>query len=165
MALVCKRFAALACSPPLLQHLQLPRVVGLPALQSLAAWLSRHGRHARMLEFDGWAGDGAAADSAVATCLAAVGAAGQLTKLQAVSSGATDWLAAMRSVRHLKLLSYTGVHVSATIAGVSTLQSLTLGGNSVRSPDGVRLPTSITRLFVEDGRSGRMPPQARRGGL
>ena len=87
---------------------------GLQKLRSLAAWLSRHGQHVRTLRLRGRAAAGDDKDSvavALATCVAIAGAAGQLEQLQVSSLEPlhTEWLTALRSVRHLGLATAVAV--------------------------------------------------------
>jgi hypothetical protein len=153
VALVCRRFAAAACAPQLLRNVELPRIRSLGTLLCLGTWLTRHGAHVRQLEFDGEAAheeDAGSFSLAVAACLAAVGAAGQLAELSLAVRPTlhSEWLCAMRSLRRLSLAGWTA-HVSAAIAGLSSLQSLELHG-MVELADEAALPTSVTRLLVED---------------
>ena len=72
---MCKRFAALACSPELLQHVDTD-VMGSSAAHSPTAWLTRHRQHVHSLSF-GIDEDTFEEDkSALVACLAAAGTAG-----------------------------------------------------------------------------------------
>jgi hypothetical protein len=118
LALLSKRLAAAACSPELLRDVDVGVLDSLALLRSLTAWLARHGLHVRRLEcnFDPVLSDSDAA-VAIASCLATAGAAGQLEQLNLYSSfGSMEWLAAVRSLRRLKLVSHEG-HQRADGAG------------------------------------------------
>ena len=161
-ALVSRRFAALCCSPELLQEVEKPLLHSLPALHSFLAWLVRHGQHIQRLRLPAYCAQGEDENSwaaAVASCLAVVGAAGQLTELDA-SSGLlhTEWLPAMRSLRHLRL-SGNLLRISLAIAGLTALQSLELDSEEIIFAAGARLPSSITRLVVAGDEAEQMPDQ------
>ena len=152
-ALVCKRFAAAACSPELLREVQLLVCDDVPVLWSLAAWLARHGRHVRKLclkDEEDLDEDCGSMVSAVATCLATVGAAGQLVELEVVMCRPvhTEWLAAARSLQRLSLHGFP-LHISPAIAGLTALQSLQLKGE-LQFAASARLPASVTRLVLSN---------------
>lgn len=168
-ALMSRRFAAAACSPLLLRRVDLPLLDSSSALESLAAWLARHGQHVRSLRYRcGPAHERFAQGlvSGTATCLTAAGAAGQLQDLcvyAALDELHTGWLCTMRSLTRLQL-SATPLSISPAIRGLTALQSLTLVGE-VDFKAGARLPTAITRLSVECDESGEdLPAQACRPG-
>ncbi len=151
MALVSKRFAEAANSPELLREVDLSLYSDSLALQSLASWLARHGRHIRKLRFgeDGYTDPSDEEDSTsepLATCLQTVCAHGQLQELDLAASAAfhTDWLSVARSLRRLSL-SGTLLHISPAIAGLTALQSLELDC-ALYFQDDAQLPASITRL-------------------
>lgn len=149
-ALVCTRFAAAACSPELLRDLDLGTVNGLPAVRSLTAWLGRHSQQLRRLKLSCWS----EAD-AVASCLAAAGAAGQLVELDDGSHiASTEWLGAMSSLRRLTLNAIRGVGeelpISPAISALTALESLHLVGCGVSFQPGARLPACITRIKLEN---------------
>ena len=159
-ALTCKRFAALACSPHLLREVKI-KYAFPPELHSLLAWLVRHGRHVCNLALkDVLEGEPESTiDGALAACLGAVGAAGQLEELSLDGYKLhTEWLPALRSLRHLRLDGYP-LHISAAIGGLPALGSLELRSNDVCFAAGARLPPTITRLHVEAGNDEEMPEQ------
>lgn len=133
----------------------------MPGLRSLTAWLAQHARHVRSLSclF------GASPDivAAVTSCLAVAGAAGQVEELTVEGSiGSTEWLAALRSLRHLALDDTQGgeLCLSPAIGMLTALCSLKLSGDSASVAADARLPASITRLELVVG-EGDMPAQAR----
>lgn len=159
-----KRFAAAACSPELLREAHLLYIQGLGNLHAAAAWLAQHGRHVRKLSFSARLAAGedkSSATSALAACLAAAGAAGQLAELQMTCSAPTDWLATMRSLRRLSLAGDKLV-VSPAIAQLTALQSLELksqsGLGSMTLQAGVSLPANLTRLCIAN-HAQEMPPR------
>ena len=96
----------------------------------------------------------------MASCLAVVGSAGQLTELTAASGLLhTEWLPAMRSLRRLTLLGYP-LHISPAISGLTALQSLKLGSEETNFAATVHLPSAITRLLVQYDEAEQMPDQA-----
>lgn len=173
MALVSKRFAAAARSPELLQRADAGHVQGAVAVRSLEAWLARHGGHVRRLQLTASplsrqdAAEVIATQTALAKCLEAAAAAGQLVRLSAGSCvTSTAWLGGMPSLQQLELFGETWVsplHLSPAISGLTALRSLSLDGHIV-TKDGLQLPASITWLRLSDYRSQHMPGQARRGG-
>ncbi len=157
------RFAAAACSPELVREVTISRI-DVPILRFLAAWLVRHGRHVRTLRLwddHSFPEDEASAitASAMATCLMAACGTGQLVELEVGMNLAahTEWLAAARWLRHLRLFAVP-LHVSPAIAGLTALQSLELWGE-LEVEAGVQLPPSVTRLAVEGDDGDEMPPQ------
>ena len=172
-ALVSRRFAALCCSPELLREVEASArhsQHSLPALHSVTAWLERHGPHVRRFHLSALParGDDAGGFAAALTaCLEAAGAAGQLTELELFSEEVrTEWLAAMPSLRRLYLVG-DALHISSAIGGLTALQSLDLAGddNEMTWAAAGRLPTTITRLFVQADGAEQMPYQASRGTL
>lgn len=164
-ALVFKRFAAAACSPELLRDVIVSlHEVTLSTLHSFTAWLGRHGEHMQRLTARLLCDDVEDPDwpAALASCLAAAGTAGQLEQLTVAGSiSSTEWLAAMRSLRICSITN-TGeqaLRVSAAISGLTALQWLELGADSVHLLPQIRLPFSISRLELSSG-GEYMPPQA-----
>ncbi len=161
-----KRFAALCGTPELLQDAHIS-FRSLSQADCASAWLLQHSRHMHRLELVAWAGDdmleGSYA-SAFATCLSAAGTAAQLTRL---SVGAlrfdlhTEWLRTMRSLRKLTLTTDNALHIAPAVSALTALQSLGLRSSGLQLPAEVRLPTSITRLWV-NSYSENMPQQASR---
>ncbi len=152
-ALVCKRFAAAACSPELLREVepQLHLLNDVAVLRSLAAWLARHGRHVRKLSilFDAdFREVRESKASAFATCLATAVATGQLVELKAgmYTTVHTEWLAAARSVQRLTLQGFP-LHIAPAISRLLALQSLQLKGEP-QFAAGAQLPASISRLVL-----------------
>ncbi len=161
-----KRFAAAACIPELLRQVSFEYGENLAPLQSLAAWLARHGQHVRTLAlWDATADDlaanavNASVASAVTTCLTAAFAPGRLEVLEADMKllAHTDWLAPARSLRDLTLTGRP-LHVSPAIAGLTALQSLELRGR-LQYAAGFQFPTSLTRLSLAQDDLHEMPPQ------
>lgn len=170
-ALVCKHFAAASCSPELLRDVDAGEVKGVAAVQSLAAWLLRHGGHVRQVQLSatprdrGNSAELSAVEAALDSCLEAAAAAGQLVRLAAGSMvTSTGWLGGLPSLRELDLVSYawsSPLCLTAAISVLTALGSLRLDGH-VMVEGGLRLPPSITQLSLSDRRSPRMPEQASR---
>ena len=127
------------------------------------------GRHLRSLTFDAEftgvpAGDESHGNraAAIATCLTAAGTGGGLVQLTArvYPTLDTEWLPALCALRRLTLTAPYGLFISSAVYRLSALQSLHLSGR-VRFALDASLPTSITRLFVEDMHATTMPAQAR----
>ena len=161
LALVSKRFAAAACSPELLREVDVGVVEGLQAMRSLTAWLARYSQHVRQLCIIAVGEELKDSDgvTAIASCVATAGAAGQLEQLELEGSfGSTEWLAAVRSLRHLGIVDsdHGLLPVSPAISGLTVLNSLDLRGE-LQLAD-TRLPGCITRLVVGD-LSDEMPQQ------
>lgn len=170
VCLVSKRLYRLCCVPEMLRELDV-NIAGERALQraqALLAWLPPHAKHVgelMLLVHDG--GSSAAACSelaaAVSSCLAVIGAVGQLEHLVVhyhTPLPATAWLPTMRSLQEADL--GTGgrplrVTVGAHLA--TGLQSLYLRGSPVTFEAAARLPPSLTFLFVRDDTSLEMPAQ------
>lgn len=78
---MCKRFAALACSPELLQAVEAD-VIDSSDAHSLTAWLTRHRQHVRRLHIgidpEAFKED----EPAAVACLAVAGTAGGLAALE-----------------------------------------------------------------------------------
>ena len=154
-ALVCKRFAAAACSPELLRDLDLGQVKGPAAVHSLAAWLERHSAHLRRLKLNCCSRNADEEEPAAAAIPARLAAAVQLVELTYRGSlpDSTEWLAALCSLRRLELnrgwsdeLSQS-LQIAPAINGLTALETLRLWGNfSLAS--GARLPTGLTRLML-----------------
>lgn len=176
MALVSRRFAAAACSPGLLLEVDVGQLGSLRALYALMAWLRRHVRHIRQLVCTCLDSEDEDLGTALASCLAVAGGRGRLETLAVYGSiGSTDWLPAMRSLRHLKLrsprmleeeesddegeLDEYPLFVSAGITMLTELASLDLEGQPVSFGGDSPLPPSITRLHLNDS-CGSMPQQA-----
>lgn len=142
--LACRRFAALARSPLLLRKVEV-WAYSLAAMRSLLAWMVRHSRHIRRLTFLGYVGDDEDAGicaAAVATCLAAASAAGQLEELTARSLMLhTKWLPLVRALRRLSL----------------TAEALEVDSSDISFAAGARLPASITCLAVLSDENTEMP--------
>jgi len=160
---VSTRFAAAACSPELVREVTISRI-DVPILRFLAAWLVRHGRHVRTLRL--WAhpffredGPCPTKASAMEPCFMAACGTGHVFELEVGMNLAahTEWLAAARWLRHLRLFAVP-LHVSPAIAGLTALQSLELWGE-LEVEAGVQLPPSVTRLAVEGDDGDEMPPQ------
>ena len=83
VCLVSKRFYRLCTGPQLLRHLR-ARCTGLEAAESLAAFLCKHGRHARSLHAFFMRGDENPSDlaAAVSVAVTVAGAGGQLQELE-----------------------------------------------------------------------------------
>ena len=83
LALVSKRFAAAVCSPELLREADVGLAGGRRALRSLTAWLAHHGQHVQQLCIIALGEELQDSDgvTAIASCLATAGAAGQLERL------------------------------------------------------------------------------------
>lgn len=120
-------------------------------MQSLTAWLAQHSQHLRRLQIPFLPND-QSSGAAVAACLEMVGAAGQLVELS-MGRGilSTQWLAALRSLRRLKLKApwwptSEFLHISPAIHGLTALEHLELKGSFFQLGAGVRLPASITRV-------------------
>lgn len=164
-ALVCKRFAAAACTPELLRDVDASKIESLTALRSLAAWLLRHGPHVRHFScrFPG-EDEGIELATAVTSCLVAAGAPRQLHELAVVGNiRSTEWLPAMQSLERLRLLDTEAepLQVSPTVSMLTALCSLELEGRPILLDAAARLPPSITRLRLCDS-GGSMPLQASR---
>ncbi|PRW20972.1 p53-induced death domain-containing 1 isoform X1 [Chlorella sorokiniana] len=180
-ALVCKRFAALCCSPQLVRDIQAGYVGGLQKLRSLALWLQRYSPHLRELQFhsqydneqdSAYTASYDALDAAMRSCLAAASAAGRLEYL-AIERSCFDleWLPAMPSLRGLDLYyNDDPLRVSAAINALPALESLWLTSTeTITFEGGVSLPTTLTRLWLEvevgwevdvaDDEREDMPPQ------
>ncbi len=163
IALVSKRFAALCGSPELLQEVDVGWLHAAPqAAHSLTAWLTHHRQHVRRLriaiDVQAFRDDA----SAAIACLAAAGAADGLAALTVEGRvPGTDWLAALRSLRHLELKDYSGqlLFISPAINLLTALESLKLAFLRMSFCAGARLPDSITRLHLRD-KSTDMPQQA-----
>lgn len=154
VALVCKRFATLASTPQLLREVDLGSISpSLEVLHSLTAWLGQHGRHMRTVSIA--LSDGNYEPTAVASCLAAAGTAGQQLQQLSVDgcNWGTEWLATMRSLRSCKLeASYNrALHISASVSMLTALENLSLSGCPITFAEGSSLPPSITRLDLADG--------------
>ncbi len=162
MVLVSKRFAAAACSPELLRDVFVEEITSLPALRSLTAWLARHGQHARQLTCQDFECDHPAWPAAVAACLTAASAAGQLEELAFEADiRSTEWLAALPLLQYCSVRSNAGAEllVSPAISGLTALRSLELFGCPIVLDPDTRLPTTITKLDLIDSNES-MPPQA-----
>lgn len=166
--LVSKRFAALSCSPELLRSVDVGRLIGVSAVQSLTAWLARHGKHVRELSFDCYDPyfghrlwdvheEEAVTEAAVAACMTAAGTAGQLADLAASGIRSTDWLSALRSLRQLCLSSDSisvPLRISPAISSLTALTSLSLYGDPIAFEAGAQLPASIEELCLSDSKEG-----------
>lgn len=168
-ALVCKRFAAAACSPELLQEVDVGEVKEVAALHSLSAWLARRGRHMQRLLLSAQPHSLPAGpdsfEAALTGCLhAAASSAARLVRLTAgrmVTS--TGWLAGLPSLQQLELQGSvwsTPLHLSPAISGLAALGSLHLDGMIIID-HGLRLPTTITQLHLASHHSLDMPAQVR----
>ncbi|PRW21009.1 small GTP-binding [Chlorella sorokiniana] len=159
-ALACRRFAAAARAPQLLREVNVHIGSDLPKLHSLTAWLTRHGSHVRRLTGYVASDDDPDWNAAAASCLAAVGTAGQLDELNLEGIlDSTEWLAAMRSLQRCRLVNDENgeLRVSAALGGLTALESLDLQGEPIKLLP-ARLPASITYLHLCDS-SDNMPQQ------
>ena len=124
----------------------------VPDAQSLTAWLARHGQHLQRLQI-ACSSYNPANMAAVAACLETAGTAGQLVELSTgIGICSTEWLAAMPSLRRLKLSApvwsydWGFLQISPAINGLTALEHLDLEHSAFELEAGVRLPASITRV-------------------
>jgi hypothetical protein len=169
--LVSKRLHTLCCAPELLRELEVDLIGNraLPRAQALLAWLSQRAAQVRKLELTIKMNDAIATSAGselvavVSSCLAVMGAVGQLAELTVSDHTPlpnTIWLPMMRSLQQAylgtegRLLRITaGAHLAAS------LHSLELYGDPVAFEAGAQLPASLTYLYLTDGSSREMPAQ------
>ena len=133
------------------------------SLESLRAWLLRHGRHVRRVELVGTCVLDDAAQAHLACCLHACACSGQLEALRVwlAPLQVGSWAPAMRhSLRHLQLGSARHeLLINSSLASLSQLTALQLRGKPVSFAAGARLLLSLERLYFADRSSPALPDQ------
>lgn len=169
-ALVSRRWHRCAHAPELCRSVSLDlhrlRPTARPAaLDSLAAWLLRHGQHVRKVELEHHEANADAAENGLMVqlgcCLMAC-AAGTVEAFLLWSSQllVASWAPSLRSVRKLRLDCLDGeLVISSSLHGLTQLTNLSLGGSHVRFSNAARLPTSVERLWPSDYFSSTLPSQ------
>lgn len=179
LPLVCRRWWAVVCCPPLLRCVRAAATGAgfLLKLRSLSAFLlTRAAGHMQSAVLRIWpdlddtlsAAQQQEVDTTTGALLAACAVAGCLTELR-LSLGMPlcigGWAAALRGLRQLHLSVYSplvdGVEYSILLQGPllgSKLEDLRLHGCPLLLPDTARLPSSLTALGLL-GLQGMLPPQ------
>ena len=171
MSLVSKRLHTLRCAPELLRDLKMD-IIGnraLPRAQALLAWLPQRAAQVRKLELTIKMNDAIAASACselvavLSSCLAVMGAAGQLTELTVSEHTPlpnTVWLPTMRSLQQACLGTQgRPLRITAGARLAASLHTLELYGDPVILDEGVQLPASLTYLYLTDSSSREMPAQ------
>lgn len=179
-ALVSRRWHAAAHSPAvLLKHgvsLLSHRNGASTQLQSLAAWLARHGQHVRRIRLSCSPKRQFAEPCAweLASCLSACAAvaAGSLQQLMVdfnatgVPLCVTSWCAPLRQLSSLWLSGsvYTDLRISSSLAGLTAVTDLSLKGSAVSIDAAAQLPPNVEQLKLCDYKSTALPRQVRVAG-
>ncbi|KAI7836518.1 hypothetical protein COHA_009619 [Chlorella ohadii] len=172
-ALVSRRWLAAAHAPAVLRSVSCcgPSLV---QLQSLAAWLLRHGRHVRCLELacDPAEDVFAACHWELGACLGVLAAAGSMQQLKlAVRVDSVDiselhitsWCTALRQLRELELRSIIGrLLISSSLAGLSAVTWLWLAGDPIELGPAVQLPPNVEELRLGNIGNEEPPHQVSR---
>lgn len=157
MALVSQWWHGAAHAPALLQSVEC-LIVGPSALESLAAWLRRHGRHVRSFIMDchpGSHADRGPCARELAHCLAALASAGGLQQLELcphfgdIPLCALEWCAALRQLQSLELAS-SHVRISSDLAGLTAVTRMALSGCVVTVDAAARLPPNVERFSLQE---------------
>lgn len=135
-ALVSRRWHSCVHTPELCHEVVLFRSQPA-ALESLAAWLLRHGQHVRSLWLSTLMAAAEDEIGAQLTCclMACVAGAVELLDIQCSTQRlmVAAWAPCLRSVRQLQLHSLNGdVVISSSLHGLTQLTSLSLGGHQLR---------------------------------
>ena len=171
-ALASRRWHAAAHAPGSLRVVRLSSFDNSVArLQSLAAWLQRHGQHVQEVRLDVNPPNQAAQPCTweLAGCLTACAAAAagslQQLSLQMYARGSTlcvtSWCAALRQLRSLDLVAgYAGqLHIASSLAGLTVLTQLSLSGQAVSVDAAAQLPPAVERFKLRDAASTALPSQ------
>lgn len=168
-ALVSRRWHAAAHSPQLLADVLCPNADSR-RLESLTAWLPRHGQHVRSLDLSCHPEDGESGPVTwqLAGCLQAFAAvAGSLERLSLSAQSepglcVTPWAAALRRLVRLSLWADPcTLRICSSLSGLTALTALTLSGTPVKIDAAVQLPPNVELLWFIDRQGEELPPQVR----
>lgn len=165
-ALVSRRWHAAVHSPQVLATVAC-QFAAVDQLESLTAWLQRHGQHVQTLALMCTP----SADNVVpcmwqlAECMAALAAAGQPQILGVGGGGGTDlcvtsWGTALRQLHSLDLeCSGATLRICSSLSGLTALSSMSLWGQKVVVDAAAQLPPNVERMCFEDRQSDALPHQ------
>lgn len=170
-ALVSRRWHAAAHVPETLRRVSASYFPSLTHLQSLSAWLRRHGRHVRCFELSCFPPSSEAQPCAweLAACLGLLSREAPLRKLSLRFGGTgtglvvTSWCVALRQLRSLDLQTSqpNSLRICSSLAGLAALTRLALMGAAVLVDAAAELPPNVEWLKLSDSSSAALPHRVR----